>query len=411
MSDLFELGEEGAEAIGGWARAGAAALAACVGLWTVLDVSDSLSSSTPGFVLSQWARHAAGRAEEGELEARALLAHAAAESGLRALGSVRVWASDKLSDSEADGRFNPVVYKITLGERFARRADYDQRWLVFHEAGHAAQLLTTRFEPMALPSWGLSRGAAEAMAGSLLYRRAYSESFADVFALSMAVRLDPRDPRAMSELASARRAEVDSVSISHDTQAALRLAGSILPQLRAERGPALLALVDAIASKGAARTVGEWGAEREALCLEGLWGWERWALDGAHEVSSNPWTMARPRAPQAGEAWAAELGELMALTEGPMWGSKRAAALRGARGAYLSRLEGRAEAGSTAPAREAAWGSALADYEKSSRSRARGLLALPLRWAALAAERERPQGCEATDRGAGAIEEGGPGAL
>lgn len=393
LHDMFALSEEGAEAVADWLKAGALALGACLGMWVALDVSDCLSSSTPGFAVAQWARHATGRGEEGEREARALLARAGAEAGLPGLGAVRVWASDRLSQRGANGMFNPLVYKITLGERFARQADYDQRWLVFHEAGHAAQLLTTRFEPMALPSWGLSKGAAKAMTGSLLYRQAYSESFADVFALSMAIRLDPKDPRAMLEMDSARRARVDSVSIAHDTQAALRLAGDVLPQLAAERGPALLALVDALASRGAARTVGEWGAEREAVCLVGLWGWERWARDGAHEAASNPWTMAAPMAAKPGEAWGGEIRELMALTEGPMWGTKRGSAMRGGRDAYVNRRDGRDGVGLAGATREEAWGSALADYEKSSRSWARGLLSEPLRWAAMMAEDERPQGC------------------
>jgi hypothetical protein len=393
MHDIFAIGEGGAQAVSDWLKAAAIAIGIGCGLAFVLDLSDGLSNSTPAFVASQWMRHAAGRFGEGEKEARALLEQAARETGLERLSSVRVWASDRLTESEANGMFNPLVYKITLGERFAQAADYDQRWVVFHEAGHAAQLLTTRFEPIALPSWGLSEKTARAMSGSLLYRQAYSESFADVFALAMALRLDAQDPRAISELASAQRGQIDSVSISHDTQAALRLAARILPELATAKGQSLLSLIDAIASKGAAQTIGEWGAEREALCLEGFWGWERWARDGAHEIASNPWTMASSEPVDVAEPRSQELSELMGLTRGPNWGYKREAAMKGSWGAYRERVEGAVSLTGAQRSREQAWGAALADYERASRNWARAMLAPPLRLAARLSEQPRPSGC------------------
>lgn len=418
MDDLFRLTERGADAWIAWMRAAAVAVAIVLGFFLVIDACDALSSSTPAFAARQAARHAIGERLEGEAEAEALLAWAAAESQLPAMARARVWASDRLGEGGVNGFFNPVVYKITLGERFAQGADYDQRWVVFHEAGHVAQMLTGRFSPIALPEWGLSESARSAfsgasesggsVSGSLLYKQAYSESFADLFALAMAARLDPRDRRAREELALAARPGIHTISISHDTQAALRLGGARLGELAAARGPALLGLIDAMASQGAATTVGEWGAEREALCLEGAWGWSRWARDGAHAYTSNPWRIASMAAPAAGEPRAGEIGELMALTPGRGWKGQRALALAGSsyqeeaqalagapRGPGASGFGPSSSQGASegAGAGSGSWGRALARYERGARNPLRELLAPPLALWAMAVEGPRPRGC------------------
>lgn len=412
MHELMRVEESGAESMLGWLKAIAWSALIAWAVFFTFDTIDSMWNSSPSFVVKQWVRHIAGSRTEGENEAKALLALAAREAQLPGLAHARIWVSDGLRDTGNIGFFNPIVYKITLSEKFAETASYDQRWLVFHEAGHAAQLLTTRFDPIALPEWGLSPEAERALSTSMLYRQAYSESFADVFALAMSSRLDPSDPRVSMELALAKARGVDSVSLSHDTQAALSIASGRLVELASWRGRDLLALIDMIASRGAARTVGEWGAEREALCMQGVWGWSRWARDGAHQVASNPWSMASAQAPRVGEPRASEIAQIMALTPNRGW--KRARLERGwtsyaRRSAELGELSGEAQLGWVAMSgaesrdgeshsgyatQEEAWGKALANYEPKSRNRLRALLEPPLAWMAARIEHERPWGCE-----------------
>ena len=183
----------------------------------------------------------------------------------------------------------------------------------------AAQVPPSNSAPQPLPAWGLSVGAAQAMGSSIVYRQAFAESFADVFAAAMALRLDASDPVARAEVRASLGEAIGSVSLAHDTRPALALASKRLGELSTWRGAKLLALVDAIASEGAALTVGEWGAEREALCLGGWAGWRRWALDGAHQEASEPSKMAPSGEPAGGEPLSREMGELMALTPGRAW--------------------------------------------------------------------------------------------
>lgn len=410
QEEFFRLNPSHSAWFGMWAKSiGAAALVAA-GIFATLDAIDSLESATPWFAAKQWAGAVFGAEPEGAAEARVLLAFAAGQSGLPGLGRVRIWTGDKLAGSGANGMFSPLVYKITLGEGFAEAASYEQRWLVFHEAGHAAALLTGRTEPEPLPSWGLSGAAAAAMRGSIVYQQAFAESFADVFASAMALRVDRTDPAARSEIQRALSERVGSVSLAHDTQPALEIAARNMGALSKLRGRELLALIDAIASEGAALSVGSWGAEREALCLGGWRGWSRWARDGAHQTASNPWMMASAAAPAADEPMAAELVELMRLT--PKRGERRemlesswpaylarsrelGAAPRGSPPvwAQMSSLPFSGGASSRASRVEDAWGRALAEYERPARGIWGSMIALPFDGLGVLSGEPRPQGC------------------
>lgn len=406
QEDFFRLTDGEAASLGMWAKSFGAAALVVAGAFCALDAVDSLGSATPWFAVKQWGASVFGMEPEGSSEARVLLSFAASEAGLPGLRRVRIWAGDKLAASGANGMFSPLVYKITLGEGFARSASYEQRWLVFHEAGHAAALLTGRSEPEPLPGWGLSDSAVAAMRGSIVYRQAFAESFADVFASAMALRVDRTDPAARAEIIRALSERVGSVSLAHDTQPALEIAARNMGALSTLRGKELLALVDAIASEGAALSVGSWGAEREALCLGGWRGWGRWAQDGAHQTASNPWLMASSAPPAAGDAMANELAELMRLT--PRRGMRRER-LELSWDAYLARSRelGAAPRGSApvwaqmssakvrAPSEslESAWGRALADYEPSGRGAWRSILGWPFEALGALAGESVPSGC------------------
>lgn len=406
QEDFFRLKPSHSAWLGMWAKSVGAAALVAAGLFAALDAIDSLESATPKFALQQWAGAIYGEEPEGAAEARVLLAFAAGQAGLPSIGWVRIWAGDKLAGSGANGMFSPLVYKITLGEGFAEAASYEQRWLVFHEAGHAAALLTGRSEPEPLPAWGLSDSAAAAMRGSIVYQQAFAESFADVFASAMALRVDRSDPAARSEIQRALSERVGSVSLAHDTQPALEIAARNMGALSTLKGKALLALIDAIASEGAALSVGSWGAEREALCLGGWRGWSRWARDGAHQTASNPWAMASAAEPAAAEPMASELMELMRLTPKR---AERREMLESSWPAYLARSRELGSAPRGSPpvwARmssmsvsggssrvEDAWGRALAEYEPAASGIWGSMIALSFDGlGALSGERS-PLGC------------------
>lgn len=410
MHDLFEIDETGAEHVSAWSKALMWALGIVIGLWLAMDLGEAMSNSSPGYLGRQLMRHAIGDLDAGEREAKTLLNYAALQTDLPSLGWVRVWGSDQMGTRGANGMFNPLGFKITLGEGFSKSTGYEQRWLIFHEAGHAAAMVTSRWSPAILPSWGLSGKTSEAMLDSILYKQAYAESFADVFAASMALRIDPSDPMARSEIIRAIGERVDSLSITHDTQPALALASKHLRELSTLRGKPLLAMIDAIASLGAARTVGQWGAEREALCLRGWWGLRRWAMDGAHQIVSNPWTMA-PAQLDSGST--PELDELAKLTPDRGWkrtglemawpyyrdeALKRGAVPMGAPPAWAQlsmSMDSGERADSASLNRAGLWAKSLAKYEPASKNPWREWLAGPFGLAAWAVRDERPPGCPA----------------
>ena len=408
MQDFFEISEKAADSISAWSIAAVWALAIVLTFFAVIDAADTFSSSTPWFGLKQYAKHMVFAQSDGEAEAKVLLDFASEQSQLPGIGRVRVWASDRLSQSAANANFNPVAYKITLGESFAKNLSYAQRWVVFHEAGHVAAMLTSRFEPVNLPHWNLDGNGYQAMSQSIVYRQAFSESFADVFASAMALRVDPGDPVARSEIQRAMAGKIDSISLAHDTQPALSIAARHLSELSTLKGQKLLALIDAIASEGAVLTVGAWGAEREAACLGGFWGWSRWATDGAHETTSNPWRMAPAELPEGTQATV--LGRLADLTPNRGWKrselmlawpayAKRVGelgnALQGSPLGWASERQNKA-ASMYGPAisRENAWALALAEYEPASKNTAREFLSWPFMWAAMAFDPKREAFCK-----------------
>ena len=401
MHDLFEISDNTADSIFSWARDIFIAFLIFFSFFFLIDFSDTISNSSFFFGIKQYARHAFFLHSDGEAEALTLLDFTATETQLPGLSYVRVWASDQLSESSANGKFNPVVYKITLDESFFKHFSYEQRWIVFHEAGHVAAMLTGRVDPVNLPAWHLEPSTYHAMSQSIVYRQVFAESFADVFAFAMALHTDPRDPVALSEIRRAVRGRMDHISLAHDTQSALSIATRYLPELATLKGPKLLALIDSIASQGAVLTVGAWGAEREALCLEGFWGWSRWALDGAHEIASNPWKMA-PMDPVDTQD-SGILGQLTQLTPDRGW--KRLSLLP-SWPAYTQRAKqlGLTPQGSdpglffhnnplisptNSTPQQDAWATALAEYETFSKNKTRSLLSYP--FSALAYMIEPPQ--------------------
>ena len=410
MHDLFEIDEKVAEHVSVWSKALMWAMGIVMGLWLAMDLGEAMSNSSPGYLARQMMRHAMGTLDEGEREAKTLLNYAAIQADLPSLGWVRVWGSDQMGKRGANGMFNPVGFKITLGEGFSKSSGYEQRWLIFHEAGHAAAMVTSRWAPAILPSWGLSESAREAMLDSIVYKQAYAESFADVFAASMALRIDPNDPTARAEIIKAIGERVESLSMTHDTQSALALASNHLSELAKLKGKPLLGMIDAIASMGAARTIGQWGAEREALCLRGWWGWRRWAIDGAHQIVSNPWVMASA---ELGANATPEIVELANLTPDRGWkrtrlemawayyrdeALKRGTFPMGAPPAWAQlsmSVDPIERTGSESLGRAGSWAESLAKYEPASKNPWREWLALPFGLAAWLADDERPPDCPA----------------
>lgn len=390
LHDLFQLTEAGGRRL---AAGGKLALAIGITVSALVfasDLIDRVSSSTPGFALAQAWREAVGERSFQERETLALLEFAKQETGLARLGALRVGVANELRGAGAQADFNWASFRVSLGEELDARGAWEQRWVSLHEIGHAAALSTLRFHPYPLPSWGLSPRAAEMMSSSLIYQQAYGESFADVFALALALRLDESDPEARKRLASALSHRLSSLSLAHDTDAALRLAAGRLAELSSARGRELMGLIDVIASEGAMRSVSDWGAEREALCSAGVWKWASWARTEGQMVVTPPWEMASADHPAPGEPLERELRELMAFrgAGGPVtrWSVERE------RGNYEAeaRRQARGEiTGQPAPS----WGAQAAREESARRHAAREAAFGPAGALARAMRAERPLGC------------------
>lgn len=421
MEEMMRLSPRGAESIWDWMKSFAVALAAALALFAACDFADTVSLSGLTGGSAQAARKLLGSKSQGERAVEAILAAAADEAELPGLARVRIWSSDRWnSSSNINGLFNPIFYKIMLGrEVLDNPGSDDHTWIVLHEAGHAAHFLTSRWSATALPEWGLPAGSARIIEQSLLYRQTYAESFAELFALAMAARLAPSNAHAAQEMRDARsRQKMLHISIAHDSQAVFRLASERMNDLSTWRGKRLLALIDSLAIRATVLTVGEWGAEREAICLEGVWGWSRWALDWGHARVSNPWRMASDSPPSAGEPRGSELASLVALTPATERGWKRRRAKANDAPGYIERA---AQGGSppyelgvellpllreslSRPARRPesfsreewmgwARGRFMLDIERDISASPRTGLALPLAWIARAAEGPRPEGC------------------
>lgn len=395
MSDglhgLLTLGEKGARRMAGAARALAAVALSVGALALASDAIDRVSSSSVGFAAAQVWREAVGDRSFQERETLALIDFAREQTGLSRLGLLRAGLANQLGRSGAQANFNWSSFRIALGERLEARDAWEQRWVSLHEIGHAAAFSTFRVYPYPLPQWGLSESAVEAAQGSLLYRQAYAESFADVFALALALRLDERDPEARKRLDSALSGRMGSLSLAHDTDAALALAGARLEDLKRARGGELLGLLDALASEGAMRSVSAWGAEREALCSMGAWRWVSWARSEGQSTVTPPWDLASEEPPKAGEPLAKELGELMRF-RGPL-GPRTRSGLEGELENYLRSSE-RLALGASANPGEPSWGAELARHEPLLRSPARQSLIRPLSAWARWSEEPRPWGCK-----------------
>lgn len=390
---LFALSEAGARRMASAAKWLAAVALTAIALGLASDSVDRLSSSTPGFAARQVFREAIADRSFQERETLALIGFAQEQTGLSRLAGLRTGLANDLGRSGAQANFNWSSFRITLGEQLEGRDAWEQRWVSLHEIGHAAAFSTFRFHPYPLPGWRLSESAEEAMRESLVYQQSYGESFADLFALALALRLDASDPEARQRLSAALERRVGSLSLAHDTGEALRLGAGRLEELRTARGRELMGLLDALASEGAMRSVSSWGAEREALCSSGAWRWVSWARSEGQMALSPPWDLAPAEPPSKSDPMAGELSELMAFRGAD--GAVARRSLERELDNYLSesrRLLGERE-GSALGAQASSWGAEMARNEARLRAPARQSLIGPLSaWARWSSER-RPLGC------------------
>lgn len=388
------------------------ALIAALGLLALisLDLADRLATSTPGYAIEQLWKSWTGGEDEGLQRARAQLEKAERVTGIGALSWVRVGRADRLGDRGAEGLFNPFALKISLAKEPQSRGQKErQRWVGWHEIGHAAALLSGRWS-IAHPKsggWGLDQEQLQEAGASLMVAQIYAESFADVFAMVMSMKEDQGDPQAWMEMAMALQEGPMSVSIAHDTARAMRAAKGRLETLRELEGGALLGEIDAIASQAALRTLADWGAEREALCQTGLWGLARWLRDEGHMIASDPWRMASPSKPEPGEPKAELLSAMIRAADGQRESRLRWAS--GLRPLYQSELDrwgkepaaggammagAASEKGGWEAGQRLAWAAALAQAEPKAKGALGGALA-PLAGAIASAwGQPRPWGCD-----------------
>lgn len=327
MRDFFELKEDPKpwRAMREWVGALALGLLALL----ALEAVDRLEASTPGYAAERvWAESVGDRAWL-EREALALRDFAERETGIGLMSWVGVSLGDDLERQGSNGRFNPSTLRLTLSRELLGAPPHEGRWVALHELGHAAALLTFRSEPYA-ENLGLPEGALRAARESPLYRKAYEESFSDVFAYALSRRLQRSDPVARKEALRAFYPHPTSVSIAHDTAPALREAARRSEELESARGRELLGLIDGIASRGALRQVALWGAEREALCAAGAWGWAKSLRQGSSYWVADPRRLAEASWSE-GEPMGEDLAALASFREEGV-ASRRAwaeAALRG----------------------------------------------------------------------------------
>lgn len=394
FQEFFALTEKGAQRLAEGAKALLGVVCVVGALALSSDAIDRLANSTPSFALRQAWREAMGQRSFQEKETQALIAFAQEQTGLWRLRFLRTGLANGLEGTGAQAEFNWASFRVSLGERLDGRDVWEQRWVSLHEIGHAAAFSTFRVDPYPLEAWGLSEATQAAMRSSLVYQQAYAEAFADVFALALSLRLDDRDPEAHRRLSMAFSGRLSSLSLAHDTDAALRLASERLPHLKRARGRELMGLLDALASEGAARSVSQWGAEREALCSAGSWRWVSWARSEGHMSLTPPWDLASAKPPVRGDPMELELRELMAF--------------RGAQGAmtregveqelenYLRealRIQNADPALRSAWAPAESWGAELARNESRLRHPARQSLIGPLSAWARWSSTPRPTGC------------------
>lgn len=310
MHEFFEVGEDPKPslALRVWAALGAFLLCG----FLVLEAIDRFDASSPGFAAKRLWAEATGDRTWLEIEAEALRDFAESETGVGGIGWTRVSIGDRLYEQGAVGRFNPTTMRLTLSEDLLGKDPHEGRWVALHEIAHAASLWTWRTEPYA-EALGISGRALEATRGSPVYRKAYEESFADVFAFAMSRRLEATDPKARSEALRAHLPYPVKISIAHDTAPAIREAIRREGEFEGKRGRELMGLIDAIATAGALRQVALWGAEREALCSEGVWGWAKAMRQGAYWLG-NPDRLAGWRI-ESGEPFEAGLRALAAFRD------------------------------------------------------------------------------------------------
>jgi hypothetical protein len=266
-----------------------AALAACAGVGG-LDALGRLGYSTPAHAWHGLRAELLGERAPAESEALALLDDVADATGLEALR----WASVGVAD-ELDGpgsplaQFNPVGWRVEISPRTAKAPLAKRREVLLHEIGHAVA-----FASGAAPRDATGSPQADLIVKeSLLARQIFHESFADAFAASWALRENRADAQAWASLGAAVAKPRAFASAAHQTSQtlrALRLDLDAVLSIPAERLPERLSW---IASIGAARSIAQLGAEREAACSMGARGAARFALDFGYDTVRLPWEMAK----------------------------------------------------------------------------------------------------------------------
>lgn len=285
-----------------------AALAACSAAG--LEAFDRLYDSSLPFALRQARSEAFGERSPLELEAKALLAQVSRDLDLPELLAVRVGLGDGLSERATSARFNSLNFRIVISERLIEEPAPYRRFVLLHEIGHAVAQITG-----AQPRWLGARSPQtnEVLSQSLLGSQLFHESYADLFAITWALRQNPADSGAWRQIGMAMGAPPLRPSAAHNTFISERLLKPRLESLRQSRPAELLQGVQDIASEGAAITIAHFEAEREAVCFMGPRALAKYARNTGYASAHLPWENAQTFPLSPGEPYAEAIEELASL--------------------------------------------------------------------------------------------------
>lgn len=275
-----------------------------------LEAFDRLYDSSLPFALRQAQSEALGERSPIELEAKALLAEVSSDLGLPELMAVRVGLGDGLAARATSARFNSLNFRIVISHTLADEPASYRRFVLLHEIGHAVAQITG-----AQPRWRGARSEQtnEVLSQSLLGSQLFHESYADLFAITWALRKSPADSGAWRQIAMAMGAPPLRPSAAHNTFISERLLKPHLERLRLSEPDAMLQGVQDIASEGAAITIAHFEAEREAVCFMGPRALAKYARNTGYASAHLPWENAQTFPISADEPYAEAIAELSSL--------------------------------------------------------------------------------------------------